>query len=362
MSKIKVMAALVILLSYGSQVAFAQHKTRIIGRIVDGFNRPTNQAYLVLLPLDGMTGCTIEYHKPNADGRFQIEEDLHRGWEGVLYVKDVLPPNAHSLLDETSNQQLFTGYRVSIGKEDEIVLGDLPVKTFFGEVLVRVEYPSGKPVFEQTSNSDWFEVRIRDKKGDIVNEIGSPLRHYLQTASTLSLWLPLGEWSLEFDLGDVAPGWLPLANSVHVRAPRQSQRFNLIAANKHDPDKTTDLFLGSSAALQELNRLNIAFTTAAFIQRAAKGNVRAVKLFIAAGMDVNTPGDNGDTALIAGASHEEIVGSLLDAGALTNVANKTGTTPLIIAAATMGYCAGLFAAKFNHKAGDRRPSGRGSDA
>lgn len=94
------------------------------------------------------------------------------------------------------------------------------------------------------------------------------------------------------------------------------------------------LFFGCSDTAQtpqgELAARNIPFTAAAFLSRAETGDLIAVKLFLAAGMDPNVKDRYGGTALryAAAKGHLEVVRALLDQGADVNVQDSDGFTPL----------------------------------
>jgi ankyrin repeat protein len=99
------------------------------------------------------------------------------------------------------------------------------------------------------------------------------------------------------------------------------------------------LLLGSCAKTpetpqEELAARNISFTEAAFLHSAASGDVTAVNLFLAAGMDPNVKDQVGGTALryAAAKGHLAIVQALLDKGAEVNVQDNDGFTPLRYAA------------------------------
>lgn len=72
----------------------------------------------------------------------------------------------------------------------------------------------------------------------------------------------------------------------------------------------------SEAARGELARRGIAYTVSAFLGSAEKGNVTVVKLFVEAGMLVNTANKDGLTALhrAARAGHLELVQYLVAQG------------------------------------------------
>ena len=82
--------------------------------------------------------------------------------------------------------------------------------------------------------------------------------------------------------------------------------------------------------LEELAARNIPFTADAFLSRAEAGDLIAVNLLLAAGMDPNIQDQYGGTALryAAAKGHLAIVQALLDKGANVNVQDEDGCTPL----------------------------------
>ncbi len=98
-----------------------------------------------------------------------------------------------------------------------------------------------------------------------------------------------------------------------------------------------DLLKGQSPerARLELKDLSVDYTPQAFIQHAQQGDMQAVKLFVAAGMDPNAKDDDGNTALMAATAENrtEIIKVLLKAKANVNEKNVGGGTALSLAAA-----------------------------
>jgi Ankyrin repeats (3 copies) len=91
-------------------------------------------------------------------------------------------------------------------------------------------------------------------------------------------------------------------------------------------------------ARKELAGLNKEYSTEAFIDSAAKGDLMAIMLYLQAGMKVNAETDGGNTALMAAVSnsHKEIVKFLLEHGANPGISLEEGrlkgVTPLMLAA------------------------------
>lgn len=88
-------------------------------------------------------------------------------------------------------------------------------------------------------------------------------------------------------------------------------------------------------ALQELQRLNVKFTPDDFVQSAEKGDLKAVQLFLEAGIDGNSQDATGSTALMATAKKGriDVVNKLLEQKLNLNLQDKQGETALMLAAA-----------------------------
>ena len=87
-------------------------------------------------------------------------------------------------------------------------------------------------------------------------------------------------------------------------------------------------------ARKELDQKGFQFTEQALFDSAGKGDVDAVKLFLAAGMNPNAANTEGKPALVAAtlAGNEAMVDQLLDGRADVNIKSKDGQTPLMGAA------------------------------
>jgi ankyrin repeat protein len=87
-------------------------------------------------------------------------------------------------------------------------------------------------------------------------------------------------------------------------------------------------------AIQELEKLNVKFTPDDFVQSAEKGDLKAIQLFLNAGIDCNAQSATGVTALMAAARYGrvDVVNRLLEQKANVNARGKQGVTALMLAA------------------------------
>ena len=87
-------------------------------------------------------------------------------------------------------------------------------------------------------------------------------------------------------------------------------------------------------AIQELEKLNVKFTPDDFVQSAEKGDLKAIQLFLNAGIDCNAQSATGLTALMAASKNGriEVVNKLLDQKVNVDAQDKQGVTALMLAA------------------------------
>jgi len=87
-------------------------------------------------------------------------------------------------------------------------------------------------------------------------------------------------------------------------------------------------------AIQELEKLNVKFTPDDFVQSAEKGDLKAIQLFLNAGIDCNAQGVTGITALMAASKYGrlDVVNKLLEQKVNVDAHDKQGVTALMLAA------------------------------
>jgi ankyrin repeat protein len=87
-------------------------------------------------------------------------------------------------------------------------------------------------------------------------------------------------------------------------------------------------------AVQELEKLNVKFTPDDFVQSAQKGDLKAIQLFLNAGIDGNAQSATGTTALMAASKYGrlDVVKKLLEQKVNLDAQDKQGVTALMLAA------------------------------
>ena len=87
-------------------------------------------------------------------------------------------------------------------------------------------------------------------------------------------------------------------------------------------------------AIQELEKLNVKFTPDDFVQSAEKGDLKAIQLFLNAGIDCNAQSVTGTTALMAASKYGriDVVKKLLEQKLNVDAQDKKGVTALMLAA------------------------------
>ena len=87
-------------------------------------------------------------------------------------------------------------------------------------------------------------------------------------------------------------------------------------------------------AVQELEKLNVKFTPDDFVRSAEKGDLKAIQLFLNAGIDCNAQSATGSTSLMAASKYGriDVVNKLLEQKVNVDAQDKQGVTALMLAA------------------------------
>ena len=165
-----------------------------------------------------------------------------------------------------------------------------------------------------------------DGRVDIVDALFVAM--YSVDPSTLAAHIPnisLGDVDADGDI-DFTDAYLIGTYSVNPLDPTLPAGIGQAVS---DPDSLTP-----EAARSALDERGIAYTPASFLERVRAGDVSAVRLFIAAGMDLHAPDDYGTTVLMEAVwyGQVEMVRFLLANGVDLHVRRDNGQTALTLAA------------------------------
>ena len=321
------------------------YKYVVTGRVVDERGQPVPNA-TVVLELPGPSeswDVMIEYHQTDNNGRFRIEEGASLPTlERVLYVTTTVPDHAYAPISPpfpmaTRGDPRFAGQRIFVARDRETDTGDVTIQVRYGPVSVHLQYPKGAPLFEATIEAGSLpdiQVATRTKQGDMVDRGAVSRGAFHKSESTIALALPEGEWQLEIastlggtNLTAVSPP-LAVRESSLLKTTLRLGGVDLLPAP--DAIQISD----DAVARKELERLGFAVTEDAFVERARRGNVRGVLLFLGAGISANAKSKNGETALMAALREEQgqTARLLINRGADVNATEEDGATALMIAA------------------------------
>ena len=89
---------------------------------------------------------------------------------------------------------------------------------------------------------------------------------------------------------------------------------------------------GPEDAKKDLSQMNVAYSEKGFVEAAENNNIKAVNLFLEAGMDPNVTTPSGTPLLAAAAAGNlEVAKVLIEKGANVNTKDKDGMTPMVAA-------------------------------
>src|SRR5262249_32779427 len=151
----------------------------IHGKVVDKYGQPVAHAQIAVTATSNDTGGDFVYGAEADDnGQFQFQNnDSHLiKNDRILFATGPEPPNAvcpiQAPFDNLSNlkDESYTGHLISINKNGEVNIGEIPAQIFYGTIRVSLTNSSSKPAIIDLK--DWLYVwmRIRNEQGQTVIE------------------------------------------------------------------------------------------------------------------------------------------------------------------------------------------------
>ena len=104
---------------------------------------------------------------------------------------------------------------------------------------------------------------------------------------------------------------------------------------------TVSIVAEGNAARTDIEQMGYNYNESNFIESAKKGDIKAVKLFLAEGMDINSHNERGQTALMRAAEYQrtEVVTLLLENGADVNITTQKQYRTALMEASSSGNVA-----------------------
>lgn len=314
---------------------------RVTGRVVDEKGRPVAGALVGLRVPDPQSPDLFTTNVTGTEGRFTAGDSARRPVdEATLYVS-APPADAHVPVDFMFGRLKhlgapFAGQTVRFGGGRRVDAGDVRVQAKYHKVSIRLLDSKGEPLAPDADAWNHILLRVRDTRGDVMDEGGVTQAARRKDESSIVVALPPGTWELAATVFGDSYSWSPL--DAPIALPGAAGETVRVSVKLADHDcKTYAANAGAAPtpeeARRELEKRNVPFTEEEFIERARRGNAAVVRLFLAAGMNVDARGRSGQTALMAASGpwpgHADIICTLLAAGAAVNARDFEGKTALV---------------------------------
>lgn len=314
---------------------------KVTGRVVDEKGNPVPRALVGLRVPAPQSPDLFHNIITGKDGRFTAFEAARRPADQATYYVSAPPADAHVPVDFMYGNfsylgNSFAGQTVNFDGKQEIDLGDVRVQAQYRKVSIRLLDSKGSPLAPDADAWGRIMVRVRDARGDVLSESGIAESAMRKAESSIVVALPEGTWELAVTVFGDAFSWSPLNATVSLSGGADEPVRASVKLSDNDC-KTYAASPGETAtqeeARRELETLGLAFTEEEFIDRARRGNARAVRLFLAAGMNVDARDKKGQTALLASSGpfpgQTDVICALLAAGANVNARDFEGKTALV---------------------------------
>lgn len=322
-----------------------EYKYIVQGTVINGQKRPVAEAEVYLLPPNPCGEdweCIIEAYKTDSEGRFYIEETATSNTlERTLFVTTKPPSNSSLLISPPFPKRLihtntaFSGLPVHIKKNESIDLGSVQIQIYYGLVLLQLPEEFDNSFFKDEACPPDIWMRVHDMRGDVVSEGYVPCTSLYGQERYIAVALPIGQWQMDILVnGEIMMGSLEYPLTVKVATDLLRVKLQLSSYQNHPQQLQSIPSYDPAVARQKLEEMGFEYSDEEFIKRAESGNARAIELFLAAGINPDTRGKYGETALmaVAGLGYSDIVELLLAKGANVNAKDNNGATALMRAA------------------------------
>ncbi len=314
---------------------------RITGRVVDEKGRPVARALVGLRVPDPQSPDMFVNMITDKDGRFTTADSARRPVDEATFYVSAPPADAHVPVDFMFGRLShlgapFVGQTVRFDGKRRVDLGDVRVQANYHKVSIRLLDSKGEPLAADADAWRNIMLRVRDARGDVMEEGGVIENARRKDESSIVVALPPGTWELAVTVFGDSYSWSPLDAPLTLPGAAGETVRASVKLSEHDCQAyapNPGAAPAQEEARRELEKQKVPFTEEEFIERARRGNAAVVRLFLAAGMNVDARDSNGQTALMAASGpwpgHADIICKLLAAGAAVNARDFDGKTALV---------------------------------
>jgi len=213
-------------------MAQAAYDYKVRGRVVDEDHQPVAHAYVVLDAGLTKTWEDVTYFVEADDSGhfsfFEPEKTTNPSRQRFLYAIGPIPGSSYSPVKPPFNriprlfQKRFAARSVLIKKNDEIDVGDVPIRIKYGTIDIELQDPLGRPLLKDASSWRYVWLRIRNHQGNTVSYGGLSMSDIDKAVnvrqSSITLALPEGSWYVDVSLKEDKGPRLTSSQPIIVRS------------------------------------------------------------------------------------------------------------------------------------------------
>lgn len=310
------------------------------GRIVDSEGKPMPDASIIF-EKEGHNNRVLAASTSDKNGNFIIHKTTDEETPNWIIAAENLSHSRTALLYVSS----FTGawevtdyYPDLKGKKLELRanqvtdLGDVSLTLFYQPVSLVLKDANGEKikVIEESDTNVFLE--LFSPNGDKLTELDTSIKSDKDVISNFEILVPKGEWEVRVKLG----GDYDLEGTVELDVKENEKQEIDVTLKKsgEENERLNPLTINRAEALKELERRKIEISEESLLKRIDKGNLRAVELLLAVGVNPNTKNKEGDTVLYYAVENDKtkLARALIDFSADLTVRNEYEETLLMRAA------------------------------
>lgn len=198
--------------------AYSQTAVVVTGRVIDEYGKPLAGAQVTFKP-DGPSDMNYSA-RANSEGNFRLIVAGSSPVLGSILITSEIDRDAW-LVPLSPGMNLNSEYLlrppISFTSTSAPDLGDVHVSTYFTQIRITVPPILSKDVFQ---SGDAISYRIKDARDRVASD-GKGGRGFDAVARTITMALPIGEWTIEIKTAKLK--WTTIARHLHVDGSRLVQ-------------------------------------------------------------------------------------------------------------------------------------------